>query len=103
VIGGIIGSGKSTLAAALGRELAAPVVSSDRTRKASAGIAPTARSAPSLYDKEHTERNCAEVVFDPGPRFSVDTCGSVPASVQASLHQLATAGIVPVVDERRSQ
>src|SRR6185295_19166250 len=33
-VGGMIGSGKSTLAEALGRRLAAPVVSSDRTRKA---------------------------------------------------------------------
>jgi hypothetical protein len=45
----MIGSGKSTLAHALGRELAAPVVSSDMVRKALAGLAPTERGGPELY------------------------------------------------------
>ncbi len=36
-VGGLIGSGKSTLAEALGRGLAVPVVSSDRTRKSRPG------------------------------------------------------------------
>ncbi|HEY8927308.1 MAG TPA: AAA family ATPase, partial [Polyangia bacterium] len=48
-VGGVIGSGKSTLAAALGAELAAPVVGSDRTRKAMAGLSPTARGSDELY------------------------------------------------------
>jgi hypothetical protein len=48
-VGGMIGSGKSTLAHALGRELAAPVVSSDMVRKALAGLAPTERGGPELY------------------------------------------------------
>lgn len=39
-VGGIIGSGKSTLAEQLARELAAPVVDTDRTRKFLAGVAP---------------------------------------------------------------
>ena len=62
VVGGIIGSGKSTLAAALGRHLAAPVVSSDRVRKAIAGLAPTARGDAGLYTAEAVERNYAEVL-----------------------------------------
>ncbi len=48
-VGGVIGSGKSTLAQALGRALAAPVVSSDRTRKVLAGLAPTAPGDAHLY------------------------------------------------------
>ena len=36
-VGGIVGSGKSTLAAALGRQLAAPVVSSDRDAQGAGG------------------------------------------------------------------
>ena len=42
-VGGVIGSGKSTLAEALGRALGVPVVSSDRVRKALAGVRATER------------------------------------------------------------
>jgi aminoglycoside phosphotransferase family enzyme/predicted kinase len=61
-VGGVIGSGKSTLAAALGRELALPVIGSDRTRKLTAGLAPTARGGVDLYDREQTERTYAEII-----------------------------------------
>jgi predicted kinase len=62
IVGGVIGSGKSTLATALGRALAAPVVSSDRVRKAAAGLAPTARGDPGLYTSDAVERNYGEVL-----------------------------------------
>jgi aminoglycoside phosphotransferase family enzyme/predicted kinase len=58
---GVVGSGKSTLAAGLGRELAAPIISSDRTRKAIAGLAPSARGDASLYTPAALERNYREV------------------------------------------
>jgi len=61
-VGGVIGSGKSTLAAALGRELAVPVISSDRARKAAAGIAATARADASLYDRESRDSTYVEIV-----------------------------------------
>ena len=61
-IGGLIGSGKSTLAAELGRELAVPVVSSDRTRKATAGIPPVVRAEPSSYTIEARDRTYEEVI-----------------------------------------
>jgi len=61
-VGGVIGSGKSTLAAALGRALAAPVISSDRTRKALAGLAPEQRGGSDLYTAEHTEATYAELM-----------------------------------------
>ncbi|HMF42838.1 MAG TPA: AAA family ATPase [Polyangia bacterium] len=56
-VGGVVGGGKSTLAAALGQELAAPVVSSDRTRKALAGLAPTDQGDARLYTTEAIDRN----------------------------------------------
>jgi aminoglycoside phosphotransferase family enzyme/predicted kinase len=61
-VGGVIGSGKSTLAAALGHALAAPVISSDRTRKALAGIAPEQRGGSDLYTPAHTEATYAELM-----------------------------------------
>jgi hypothetical protein len=61
-VGGLIGSGKSTLAAELGRELAVPVVGSDRTRKLQAGLAPTARAEPSSYTAEARDRTYGEII-----------------------------------------
>ena len=61
-VGGVIGSGKSTLAAALGAELAAPVIGSDRTRKALAGLAPTERGPDDLYAPERIEATYAEIL-----------------------------------------
>jgi hypothetical protein len=59
---GMIGSGKSTLAGALGRELAAPVVSSDVVRKALAGLAPTERGGAELYTDASRARAYAELL-----------------------------------------
>ena len=61
-VGGLIGSGKSALATELGRELAAPVVSSDRTRKLLAGLPITARADRALYDENERERTYGEVI-----------------------------------------
>lgn len=61
-VGGVVGSGKSTLASALGQELAVPVVSSDRTRKARAGLRPTERGDAGLYAPEAVARNYEEVL-----------------------------------------
>jgi aminoglycoside phosphotransferase family enzyme/predicted kinase len=62
MVGGVIGSGKTTVAAALGRELAVPVISSDRVRKAIAGIAPTARGGAALYAADAVEQNYRELL-----------------------------------------
>jgi uncharacterized protein len=61
-VGGPIGSGKSTLAAELGRELAAPVLSSDRTRKLSAGLPLTTPAQARLYEKDERDRTYDEVI-----------------------------------------
>ena len=61
-VGGLIGSGKSTLAAELGRELAVPVVSSDGTRKLSAGLPLTSRADTKLYGESDRERTYVEVI-----------------------------------------
>lgn len=60
-VGGLIGAGKSTLAEALGRALGLPVIGSDRTRKALAGV-PATRPAPAeAYAPAFTARTFAEL------------------------------------------
>ena len=84
MVGGVIGSGKSTLAAALGRALAAPVISSDRTRKALAGLPADARGGEQLYTAERTEDTYvelirrAEVVLDSGRTVILDATFEQP-------------------------
>ena len=63
-VGGLIGSGKSTLAIGLGRQLAAPVVSSDRVRKALAGLAPTDRGSAALYEPAAVDRVYSQLMAD---------------------------------------
>jgi aminoglycoside phosphotransferase family enzyme/predicted kinase len=64
-VGGVIASGKSTLAGALGREMRAPVVDADRTRKQLAGVAadePLPESPwTGVYSKEFTRRVYSEL------------------------------------------
>jgi aminoglycoside phosphotransferase family enzyme/predicted kinase len=59
--GGLIGSGKSTLAEALGRATGWPVVSSDRVRKALAGVRPTERAPEGAYSTAFSSRTFDEV------------------------------------------
>ncbi len=65
-VGGMIASGKSTLADALGERLAAPVISSDRTRKFLLGVPPSrplrTGAFQAAYSAEQTERVHAEVL-----------------------------------------
>jgi hypothetical protein len=60
-VGGVIGSGKSTLAEALGRATGVPVLSSDRTRKALAGIPATERAPNHLYGAAFSARTFDEL------------------------------------------
>lgn len=65
-VGGLIASGKSQVATALGERLAAPVVSSDETRKQLLGVTPTTplRDEPwrAAYSAQMTERVYAELL-----------------------------------------
>jgi len=65
-VGGIIGSGKSTLAERVSRLIAAPVVSTDRTRKHWLGLTPTSQiNEPAwtgAYAPRFSERIYAEVL-----------------------------------------
>ena len=101
-VGGVIGSGKSTLAGELGRGLAAPVISSDRTRKALAGLGPTTRGDSSLYTPERTAQAYTEVlrragvVLDSGRTVIVDATFTEPhwrelASEQAAARSASFA------------
>jgi len=97
-VGGVIGSGKSTLAAALGAELAAPVVGSDRTRKALAGLAPTERGTDDLYTPERKEATYvellrrAEVVLGSGRTVIVDATFESPSWRRRAAHLARAAG-----------
>jgi aminoglycoside phosphotransferase family enzyme/predicted kinase len=77
-VGGLIGSGKSTLAEALGRAVPVPVISSDRVRKALAGVPATERAPASAYTAAFTARTFDEmlrragVVLDSGRGVILD-------------------------------
>jgi uncharacterized protein len=60
-VGGLIGAGKSTLAHSLGRSLGIPVVGSDRTRKALAGVPPTKQASAGAYSGEFTRQTYDEL------------------------------------------
>jgi predicted kinase len=58
-VGGVIASGKSTVAGALGDHLAAPVISSDVTRKKLAGVDPLSPLPDSAYSGHYDEQATA--------------------------------------------
>ena len=60
-VGGLIGAGKSTLASALGVSLGLPVIDSDRTRKALAGVPATERAPMEAYTPAFTGQTFDEV------------------------------------------
>ena len=77
-VGGLIGSGKSTLAEALGRASGVPVISSDRIRKALAGVPATERAPERAYSEAFSARTFDElfrragVVLDSGRGVILD-------------------------------
>jgi predicted kinase len=77
-VGGLIGSGKSTLAEGVGRASGVPVISSDRIRKALAGLRPTERAPDGAYSAAFSARTFDElfrraaVVLDSGRGVVLD-------------------------------
>jgi hypothetical protein len=78
LVSGTVGAGKSTAAEALADRLEGAVVSSDRTRKRLAGLAPEERPAPGvgLYTPERIERTYAALL---------ERAGQIAASGRAAL------------------
>jgi aminoglycoside phosphotransferase family enzyme/predicted kinase len=100
MVGGMIGSGKSTLAEALGRRLAAPVVSSDRTRKALAGMGATDRGGQDLYTPEAVERNYREVLRRAGQVLASGRGVILDATFQARRWRRAAAELASAAGAR---
>jgi len=105
-VGGVIGSGKSTLADALGREMPAPVVDADRTRKQLAGIAPEDPLPESLwtgfYSLEFTRNVYSELCRRASAVLSTGRPVILDASFRARAHRaeakrLAQANGMPFV------
>jgi predicted kinase len=103
-VGGMIASGKSTAANAIGELLAAPVISSDRTRKHLMGKSPTESMQSEPWSRAYSEASTenvyaelfrrAEVVVDSGRPVVVDASFRTRAMRQ-SIRKVATEHGVP--------
>jgi predicted kinase len=105
-VGGVIASGKSSLANALGREMPAPVVDADRTRKQLAGVAPEdplpERSWMGFYSPEFTRKVYSELCRRASAVLSSGRPVILDASFRARAHRaeakrLAQANGMPFV------
>jgi uncharacterized protein len=97
---GLIGSGKSTLAEALGRRLAVPVVSSDRTRKALAGLAPTAPGDARLYAPTARDRIYDEILRRAGAVLTAGRGVVVDATFSTRLWRARAAALAEAAGAR---
>jgi hypothetical protein len=105
-IGGVIASGKSTFASALGREMPAPVVDADRTRKHLAGVAAEhplpERPWSGFYSQEFTKQVYSELcrrgsaVLESGRPVVLDASFRARAQ-RAEAKRLASNNGVPFV------
>ncbi len=103
-VGGMIASGKSTAADAIGELLAAPVISSDRTRKRLMGKSPTESMKSDVWSGPYSEKSTHEVydellrragiVVDSGRPVVVDASFRTRA-LRQSIHELASQRGVP--------
>jgi aminoglycoside phosphotransferase family enzyme/predicted kinase len=99
-VGGMIGSGKSTLAEALGRELAAPVVDSDRMRKRLAGLAPTDRGDATLYSDGRTEATYAALLEQAAAVVRARRGVILDATFRSRKHRAAAAAMAEAAGAR---
>jgi aminoglycoside phosphotransferase family enzyme/predicted kinase len=103
VVGGMIASGKSTVAESIGKLLAAPVISSDRTRKRLLGRHPTEplenEAWAGAYSDGTTDRTYAElhrracVVVDSGRPVVLDASYRTKAMRQAARDMASARGL----------
>lgn len=101
-VGGLVGTGKSTVAEALVSRLRGACLSSDHTRKALAGLAPTETAEPQHYDAGFTRKTLealiahAQPVLQGGRPVIFDATFRTRAWRQAA-RELATSFRVPFV------
>jgi len=103
-VGGMIASGKSTAANAIGNLLAAPVISSDRTRKHLMGKTPTEPMGSEAWSDAYSERSTdrvyaellrlADVVVDSGRPVVVDASFRT-RTMRRAIREVATQRGVP--------
>jgi hypothetical protein len=103
VICGPAASGKSSLAAELSRRSGLPVLSSDATRKAAAGLAPTERADSAHYSLPFTRRTYelladqAQLILDRGGGVILDASCSSRAVRSKLLERLAESGATRLI------
>ncbi|HEX2484513.1 MAG TPA: AAA family ATPase [Myxococcota bacterium] len=93
LVAGTIGSGKSTAAEALADRLRGAVVSSDRTRKRLAGLAPDASAAAAfgagIYTSEWNERTYAAILERAEPVVAAARAALLDATWSSAVHRTA--------------
>jgi aminoglycoside phosphotransferase family enzyme/predicted kinase len=112
-VGGVIASGKSTVAEWIAKETGAPIVDTDRTRKAMLGLRPTEHIAEAAwtgaYDPAFTDKVYAEVfrraeaVVRSGRPVVLDASFRTVALRQAARELAQTLGVPFTLVECRSE
>ncbi len=88
-VGGMIASGKSTAANAIGELLAAPVISSDRTRKHLSGRSPTESMLSEAWSGAYSEASTESVYAELIRRAAVVVDSGRPVVIDASFRTRA--------------
>jgi predicted kinase len=93
VVGGVIASGKSSVAERLGAEMGAPVLESDRTRKAMLGVEPLRHlhepAWSGSYDPSLTQRVYEELFRRAGVVLASGRTAILDASFRSAAHRAA--------------
>ncbi|MDH3202214.1 MAG: AAA family ATPase [Myxococcales bacterium] len=100
-VGGMIASGKSTAADAIGELLAAPVISSDRTRKHLMGKVPTESMKSEAWSGAYSEGSTHEVYDELFRRAGVVVDSGRPVVVDASFRTRAMRQSIREVASQR--
>ncbi|MGB5813008.1 MAG: AAA family ATPase, partial [Polyangiales bacterium] len=100
-VGGMIASGKSTVAAYAGSLLAAPVLSSDRTRKHMAGARPTDSIESEAWSGNYADSATQRVYAELCRRAEVILESGRPVVVDASFRSQGLRATIRAVAERQ--